>query len=492
MKQTGEPFGEGTRMQRFAGTHVADAWELDDRDISAARTPGLGAWVLATWVGVVMVVLLPALLVYLTPAPHSSAWLLAFVVTTVSGLRWTWIIADGRRRLYEMSFWVFTYVFLGIAPLVQLRSGATPATTGRIDTALQQPAMIVVIVGLVAFVVGLSVSAPRRSVVRGAYVVDGVDLSRTVLLAVAALTFAVYFIAKVGLGTLFSSREDKSGAVDANWPESSIAILMQASAYMTLLVSFIALVKAIQQTRSREWPLIGLCVLVGLALAITVNPITAPRYLFGTAALGVAALFGLFATPRLFRMTAILWIVALIVIFPLADAFRYSGEGELKSGSVLENLTSPDFDAFPQINNTLLYVDRHGVTEGRQAAGVALFWVPRRIWPDKPKDTGILLSELRGYSFSNLSAPLWAEMYINGGWPLLMLGMFGLGFLVKSQDTRIENSLQRARAPGILACILPFYLMILLRGSLLQAMSYLTVILVSTAFVSRWEKVRAQ
>jgi hypothetical protein len=83
-------------------------------------------------------------------------------------------------------------------------------------------------------------------------------------------------------------------------------------------------------------------------------------------------------------------------------------------------------------------------------------------------------------------------MYINGGWPLLVVGMLGLGIVVKSQDNRIEESLRRARAPSILACILPFYLTILLRGSMLQAMSYLIVILVSAMFVSRWERVSSR
>ena len=268
--------------------------------------------------------------------------------------------------------------------------------------------MVVVIVGVVAFVVGTSVSLRRHSVVRGAYVANGVDLSRTVLLAFAALAFDAYFISKVGFGPLFSTRDDLSEAIDLTWTESSVAALVQVTTDMTLLVSFVALVKAIKQTRAREWPLIGLSVLVGLALAITVNPISSPRYIFGTTALAVAALFGLFATPKLFRLTAILWVVALIVLFPFADAFRHSRQGELKSGSPLESLTSPDFDAFAQINNTLLYVNRYGITQGRQAAGVVMFWVPRRVWPDKPRDTGVLLAEARNYRFQNLSAPLWA------------------------------------------------------------------------------------
>ncbi|OBA93109.1 hypothetical protein A5662_20345 [Mycobacteriaceae bacterium 1482268.1] len=122
---------------------------------------------------------------------------------------------------------------------------------------------------------------------------------------------------------------------------------------------------------------------------------------------------------------------------------------------------------------------------------MALFWMPRRIWPDKPHDTGILLAESRRYGVSNLSAPLWAEMYINGGWPLLITGMLALGVFVRSQDGRIEKTLQRARAPGVLACIMPFYLIILLRGSLLQAMSYLLVAILSAAFVTRWARSRS-
>jgi hypothetical protein len=479
-------------MQRLVVTDAADTWALLDDVDQAPTSQGLGAWVMATWAGIAMVALFPALLVLLTPAPQTRAWLLALVVTTVSGARWSWLVGEGHRRLFEMSFWVFTYVFLGIAALVQMRTGITPTTTPRLDPTLQQSAMVVVIVGIISFICGLSVTGPRQIPIRRAYMIKGVDLARTVLLAFGALAIATYFIGKVGLATLFETRDDLWAAIEAAWPDSSVAVLVQVATDVTLLVAFIALVKTIQHTRSREWPLIALCVFVGLALAITVNIISSPRYVFGTAALSVAALFGLFATPRLFRITATLWVVALIVIFPVADAFRNSREGEVKSGSILQMLTSPDFDALAQINNTLLYVDRHGVTEGRQAVGVALFWVPRKMWPEKPQDTGILLAQSRSYSFQNLSAPLWAEMFVNGGWPLLIVGMFAVGTLVRAQDKRIEDSLRRARAPGILACIMPFYLVILLRGSLLQAMSYLTVILVCTAFVSRWEKVRTQ
>ncbi len=471
------------------GSDVADGGAIDASGVD--RRP-LSAWLLATWVAIAMAVLVPVVLVYSTPSDGQPVWAVALSVTTLSSLRYAWIIADGQRRLHEMSFWVFVYVFLGLAPLVQLRTDQNPGTTPRIDPALNMPAMVVVLVGIAAFCIGLAASMPTRKWSSGWTVSDRPHLPRTVTLALFALAIDAYFISKVGVGTLLSSRGEFIEAVDGIWAERAISALISAVTTMSLLVAFIALVNLVRRQQTREWPLIALTVVVGLALVITVNPLSSARYVFGTVALALAATFGLFATAKRFRVIAILWVVVLIVAFPLADAFRYSSTAEFKSGSVVESLTSPDFDAFAQINNTLLYVDNHGITNGNQAAGVLLFWVPRRFWQEKPSDTGILLSESRRYTFGNLSAPIWSELFINGGWVALVLGMAGLGWLVRTRDTRIEASLQRARAPGIIDCVLPFYLMILLRGSLLQAMSYLIVIVGSTIFVSRWQRVSSR
>jgi hypothetical protein len=476
---------------------VSDRNDSDVADGGAVGASGvdrrpLSAWLLATWVAIAMVVLVPVVLVYSTPSDGQPVWAVALSVTTVSGLRYAWIIADGRRRLHEMSFWVFVYVFLGLAPLVQLRTEQNPGTTPRVDPALNMPAMVVVLVGIAAFCLGLAASMPGRKWSSGWTLSDRPHLARTVMLALFALAVDAYFISKVGVGTLLSSRGELLEVVDGIWAERAIAALISAVTTMSLLVAFIALVNLVRRQQTREWPLIALTVVVGLALVVTVNPLSSARYVFGTVALALAATFGLFATAKRFRVIAILWVVILIVAFPLADAFRYSSTAEFKSGSVVESLTSPDFDAFSQINNTLLYVENHGITNGNQAAGVLLFWVPRRFWQEKPSDTGILLSESRRYTFGNLSAPIWSELFINGGWVALVLGMAGLGWLVRTRDTSIEASLQRARAPGIIDCVLPFYLMILLRGSLLQAMSYLIIIVGSTLFVSRWTRVKSR
>lgn len=443
--------------------------------------PGHRDALAGTWVATALVVVLPAVLIYFTRTPPDSAWLGALVITAISGARYAWIVGDGRRRLIEMSFWVFTYVFLGIAPLVQMRTGLYPETTPRVDPTLNGPTAIVVLVGLAAFALGLAVPARRAGRVAAPF---RLHERRVVLLALMAVAVNVYFVSKIGFGVLFHNRQDRLDVEQAVWPDTATYGLVSALGSMSLVVACVALVKGLQEAKKRSGTMILLALLVGAALFTTLNPISTARYVFGTAALAVLAALGAFATRDRFRLVAVLAVVVLIAVFPLADAFRYSNDAQLKATDTLSALTSADFDAFEQINNTILYVDRHGITKGDQALGVILFAVPRRIWADKASDTGVLLAETRHYQNTNMSAPLWSELYINGLWFALVFGMFGLGALAKIGDTKIEDSLQHSRAPAILACVLPFYLLIVLRGSLLQAMSYLTVIVVCSLFVT--------
>ncbi|MFE5790835.1 oligosaccharide repeat unit polymerase [Rhodococcus erythropolis] len=449
---------------------------------------------IAIWTAVIMVIIVPFAVVEFTPTPPGRVWMAVLAVTTISGLRYAWIVGEGFRRLVEMSFWVFTYVFMGLAPLAQLRLREIPPTTPRVDPSLNSTAVSIVILGIVGFLVGLVFSGAVWRRIRdtrwGNATSVRVDPVRVLILAGCALVANAYYIKKLGVGTLLSSRSAVVEQASASLGQSTVASIIGAVAMMSLLVAFIAVVKYRDQNPGADRLFLLCAIVLGAVLLLTFNPISSARYLFGTAALAVAALFGLFATRVRFRVVALLAVAALVLVFPLADAFRYSTSAQFKTSSPLESLTSPDYDAFAQVNNTVNFVNTHGVTDGKQALGVVLFWIPRTIWPGKATDTGILLAESRNYTVKNLSAPLWSELFVNGGWIALIAGMVALGLIAGIQDRRIEMSLRQSRAPTILACILPFYLIILLRGSLLQAMSYFLVIIGCAFFVSRREATR--
>ncbi|WP_180934529.1 oligosaccharide repeat unit polymerase [Nocardioides ungokensis] len=447
--------------------------------------------VAVVFIGAALAILTPTFFWVATPnARYNSVG--AVVVMVIAGLRLAFLVGAGVQRLVDTTFWTFTYVFLGLAPLVQLRLGVFPNTTPNLPTALFDPALTGVIVGCFAYLAGNHLSGIRAPIASVATPVT-LHRNRTLLLAVVALLAGVYFVAKVGIGTLLASRAGLDIGMQMAWPNPLTSVMVRAFVSMSLLVAFVALAKA-TRTGSSHRHIVLQC-LVGAALLLVVNPISSPRYVFGTVALGLLTVAGGYATQFRTRIVGITILSALVFLFPMADAFRYGSRAEFKSDSPVGALTTGDFDAFGQLSNSLLYLQRHGSTDGQQALGVLFFWVPRDIWPSKPVDTGILLANSRGYTFTNLSSPLQAELLINGSWLALILGMFLLGWCARRADQRIRAALSVERSPGVLGCILPGYMFLILRGSLLQAMAYLAVILVTGMFVqskSRGESRRVQ
>ncbi|MDP9434973.1 MAG: oligosaccharide repeat unit polymerase, partial [Actinomycetota bacterium] len=315
---------------------------------------------------------------------------------------------------------------------------------------------------------------------------SGVEMSNHRLLAftAVALLFSVYYASRIGVDTLFTTRAERVDVEGQVFPDKTVLAVVKAAATFPLVVAFSGLLRLRRQRRAvgRRGPLL-LPGLVLLVMVLVVSPVSSPRYLFGTAALAVVVALGATATPGRTRWFALLLAASLVLVFPYADSTRRPGATEQRSGPA-EALSSSDFDAFDQVNNAVAFVRAEGATQGRQALGAALFWVPRSVWTDKPEDTGVLLADFRDYAFSNLSAPLWAELFINGGWAGLVVGMLALGVVVRWLDQRPAAGPRSIRQRGVLADILPFYLIIMLRGSLLQSMAGFAVLAVSALFVT--------
>jgi hypothetical protein len=466
--------GQGRR------THALRA---PDREDVPLRRDGTATWFAFT--GTLLGGAAPLLLMSSTPlSPASSpAWVGAWLLSIAVGLRYAWLVARGERRLFEISFWLFTYVFLGLAPLVQMRSGSYPGTTPNTDLARNGTVVVLIAVGVVAFVVGNALAGRSPAPTRGQ---PRVDPPHVLVLVRCALLFSAYYLVSVGLSTVLSSRSARSVAAGAAWPSPPVTAVVSALATLPLVVAFAAL--CLYRRQRREHGLTGpavLPVVLLLAVVVLLNPLSSPRYVAGTAGLSVLVALGAVATRRRTRVFGVAVAVGLVLVFPYADVARYAGQtGSGKTGGPAKVLASPDFDAFDQINNALVYVERVRPAPGRQFLGALLFFVPRNAWPSKPEDTGIVLAEFRNYKVTNLSAPLWAEAYVNGGWLVLVAVMLALGAGVRRWDMRMSLVRPLPVAPGVLETTLPFYAIIMLRGSLLQSMAGLTVLLVCGRYVS--------
>ncbi|WP_275775905.1 hypothetical protein [Paenarthrobacter sp. Y-19] len=449
----------------------------------ADNKPSIGEPVLFTYGLLGLCLMSPVLLFALTISNTNQADGFGFILIMVlAGVRISWILSSSYRHLYEMIFWLFTYVFMGVAPFVQSRADFWPGTTPGINLSFLEPAITATIIGCL-FVIAGSWLAGKRAI---SYLPSSISISplRSNILAGVALLFSMFYVSRMGLSTFLESRVAFARVRAGVWPEETVNAIVLAASSMTLLVAFLAQMqlRAARQSQGLPGPRLLPFVLL-VTLLYTVNPLSSPRYVFGTVALAVLASLGVFATVGRFRLVTASALFGLVVLFPAMDAFRYSTTGEVQTEDPLKSMTSGDFDAFAQLINTFEYVQSEGITWGRQLLGVVLFWVPRSLWQDKPIDTGTLLANYKGYHFDNLSAPIWAELFINGGWILLVFVMFFLGYVFRVLDRKAESILSVSSAPPLLGCIIPFYLLIILRGSLLAAMAYFAVIMVCALFV---------
>jgi hypothetical protein len=455
-----------------------------------------------------LTVLMPAF-VALQPGAglRDQVFWLQLVLTVYSGARLSAMILGRHRKLLQGTFWLFVYMAMGIAALAQVVVGKTPVPVAgsRSDLA---GAVALVLVACVAFDAGAMLVRPgARSTARTLFRPAMVSRRRLALLIAVAFAGSGLFVMKLGgLSVFFASRMEitesiASSGLSSPGSQASTAILRGFGTVPALLALMVVTRWLITSPRARSRPLpwIALVALVGLN-AIVNNPISNPRYWFLTVLL--ALLFTVFPqSPAMYRAALSLGVAAAVLIFPFADKFRYdeANTRATATSSVLDPLVLKDYDQMAMFANTLTYADAgSGHTYGRQLAGSALFFVPRSVWTDKPKDTGVMVSEWMAAANTNRSSPLWAELWLDFG-PFGMVAGFGLiGWASARVDRRYAHAVARPGPASILTLAVPLvagYSFILLRGPLLQAsgrvaIGIMCLALITTLRPERWRQLR--
>lgn len=440
---------------------------------------------------IALVIFIPAIILMEANVGRSDAWPLTMGVLLMAGIRLAFLVRSGQRRLFEFIFWLFTYVFFGLAPTVQLRADEMPTTTKGLDPALDMPTAILSLAGILGFAVGFRLVKNLR----GKAVTNGVprvvSIPRLTILTGIALLASLYYLARMGIGVLFSSRAEFGATQNELWPDPSTGALISAVSAFPILVAAHGW-WSVAHGRKNSRSVRALAVLLTAISLFLTNPISSARYHFGVVWGSFLGTAGAYKTTRRTSVTMIGIVMGLLFLFPVADLFRRQDVvAAQRSGFLSEYAGNGDYDAFGQLSNAVLYNATEPFQFARQLMGSVLFWVPRSIWSGKPVDTGNLLAEFRGYGFTNLSAPIWAELLLNFGVIGVVIASIGVGALLGRLDSRFMRS-EGFGVDAIMASILPFYLLILMRGSLLQATGILVVLVFSIIFIGRKDPQRAK
>lgn len=424
---------------------------------------------------------------------------LAMAVTVISAALIARLIHLGRPAYMRLTFYCYTYVFLGLAAADQASRGSfsRPGSYTQAEIAMGE---FIVLVGILTFELVYRGIPPHG---RGQRDMSDLVFSPRRAISVAiigSLVSAVMLYESGGLPVLLSSRQAAEIAI-AGYAGNQLVFgpteykALGAVSLVLLhvppVVGSVALIEVWRRGVARRRIGLGVVTSIVLTWALFVsNPVANSRLWSGTVFVSIAvALVGLKRMVA-FRTVGLLLLFLLLVLLPYGNAFRYDRRGTIAFSTYSSQLRSADYGSFQDLLNGSAYVDREGLQLGRQLSGVMLFWFPRRWWPDKPQPTGVAIATWIGYSNRNLDSPLWTEGYVDFG--LLGTGAYlGVwGWLARRVDDRAKDGTGQAKASAFLP-LLALYSIIVLRGSLVPALGPLSaIVILARMTMTRHRRVR--
>jgi hypothetical protein len=425
-----------------------------------------------------------------------AATALQGLIVFYSAIHLAKLVMYGRPYLLEFFFWLYVYVWLGLAPFAQLLGNQSPMWSG-FSRDVGADAAAVILLGMVAYDLGHSWMSRSKSRVAD----DGQPSGRSftwprlyLLLGFTLFTAPIIIKLLGGPGTLFVSRETTFNALTGVTSAEGLVQYNLLKAMLTIpaLLSLLGLIH-LKRQKLPNGPSGGIYVsLLSILIVLNIlvnNPIANPRYWAGTALGSAIILWKPFRTPNHFRLAAVGILTLLVFAFPYTDYFRYESdvyrEADTKvRGSTEQMVSNLDYDSHPQIQNAVQYTRDRGFTMGRQLTGAALFWVPRGIWENKPIPTGEMMAEARLWPYTNLSAPLWAEVYIDFGFLAIVPVFFLIGAFSRRLDVTYVNTLHSAHLLQVLLPVVAIYQLILMRGSLLPLAGPISFLIAFALFMS--------
>jgi hypothetical protein len=386
----------------------------------------------------------------------------------------------------DIIVFIFNWMFLDLAPKVQLMSmpqrliNTSTVAVDRVALTNLMCALFMVAFTLIyGFLNGRAearrpdaapVSPPRE------FSAGAVGLAVAVCLCVVA----------IAAPKAYASIEN-SAAVSP-----SALIVKRCLLFLPSATLLILLQETVRSGRKLLFSRVCVLLLLLLLVLITENPYTEKRNALGP--LYIALL--LVAFPGFFRSWArrmLLLVGGMVLIFPAITIFTHNHQQSLGdvtlaqvSDRLMDHYFSINYDSWANIYTAIEIAGAHGVQWGHQLLGSLLFFVPSGIWSGKPLATGIYLANYLSVNYSmwftNLSAPLIAEGYLDFGFVGVILYAGVAAFVVTLLNKVALRGSRWVSFP--LAVYGAVLLMIVLRGSLMIALGFASAALLAFAIAS--------
>tara|TARA_B110000046_G_C13025143_1_gene413538 strand:- start:900 stop:2180 length:1281 start_codon:yes stop_codon:yes gene_type:complete len=364
-----------------------------------------------------------------------------------------YLFKDKRFSPILAAFIVFNFLFFIIAPMLQIHQVYESGNLKLVNKLIYKEYLIiktgvfVLIFNIVFFVAYRYFNAMKRKI--NAYP-QNVNLSFHIF--IFFIISMIIFIANSEylLGEYISSNYS---ALEGT---TKSALLMKEKILLMLpfpaFILGVYYIKKVKKTKNFYTILVITGLLLVLILLIK-NPLTEKRNALGPIYITIAFVL----IPKLLNTnfkSLIFLFFSMVIIFPTISLITHSGYSleklinkpelllyQLKNHGVANTFTTLNYDAFINFSATIEHVEGDSFSYGEQLSGAVFFFVPRKIWTNKPISSGEFIGNyLRDNygepnSFTNLSNPLVSEGYLNFG----LLGVILFAILLAFFMTRMVN-----------------------------------------------------
>ena len=431
-------------------------------------------------VGLFMLVVAVGVFVVYNPAfeRHNIFVILTFFVNIALFVTQLLIATTEHSFGFKVMFWIFNLFFLGLAPFYQYVSGSYiwgyRATDRQYLTS-----NIYVLAWSIIYIVGYTVRFGKKRVaslkLKKQVKIQEYDyiIRKNALNFMLALSIIIvaYYAAFVGLGNMFIRYSSSNKAISGSTP---LKLLEEHVLTNTVLYTFV-----MHLIEAKQKKIVTFQMIVATAcLLICCFPTSLSRYAMAAVYAGIMII--LIDKTRKGRWFITVFILGLVVIFPAIDIFRsvYSLEQASDFWRVVEEkiqqvYTSGDYDAYSMFINVRRYVGFFDFSYGKQLLGALLFFFPRSIWSSKPIGTGHTVFTALHPEFTNVSAPLLAEGFMDFGVFGVAIYAIVAGAITSWADRKYwasDNPLSKERIVYPFLIIQFFFL---LRGDMMSGGAYL-------------------
>lgn len=378
---------------------------------------------------------------------------------------------------FKVIFWTFNLFFFGLAPFYQYVSNSYIWGYRASDREYVINNVYILFWSIV-YIIGTKIKFGKRKQAKTKYkkLIENVEYDYVIrrnclnVMLILSVLVVAYYMIFVGYENMFF----RNTSVNKALKEIKPLLLLEDHIFknITLFTFVLHIVRAKQQK------ILSIQLLISaISFLITNFPTGITR--FAMAAIYAGLIIIVIDNTRKGRWFITVFILALVVVFPAIDIFRSENlfESVTDFGATIKQqiegvYTTGDYDSYSMFINVRRYIKFFDFSYGRQLLGAALFFVPRAIWSSKPSGTGSTVFLALHPEFTNVSAPLIAEGYVDFG--IIGVVVYALinGVVNAWADRKYwtsENPLSKERIVYPFLIIQFFFL---LRGDLMSGGAY--------------------